>query len=100
VNREEWWKFAMPEAPPLLAATGFRGDRPKIAINCIDARAVGSVSGIYGVSSRKRKALVQAFQELDLSGRIVPHSNGLRKLEIHQMNALLEELCKKTGESR
>ena len=97
VNRDEWWRFTMPEVPPLLAATGFRGERPKIAINSINARAVGSVSGIYGVPSRKRRPFVAAFQELNLSDRIVPHSNGLKKLEIHQINTLLEELGKKTG---
>jgi hypothetical protein len=94
LNREDWWKFAMPEVPPLLAATGFRGERPKIAINAVSARAVGSVSGIYGVPARCRKGLVTAFRELDLSHRIVPHSNGLKKVEIHQINALLDELNK------
>lgn len=98
-DREEWWRFAMPGVPPILAATGFRGERPKLAINCVDARAVGSVSGIYGVPSRKRAAFVRAFQDLHLSGRIVPHSNGLKKLEIHQINALLEELGAKMGVS-
>lgn len=94
-NREAWWKFAMPKVPALLAATGFRGDRPKIAINGINARAIGSVSGIYGVPAGKRGMFVQAFQRLKLSQRIVPHSNGLKKLEIHQINALLEELGSK-----
>jgi methylase of polypeptide subunit release factors len=95
MKRESWWKFTMPEVPPLLAATGFRTERPKIVSNCIAARAVGSVSGIYGVRRGKRRALIDEFQKLNLSKRIVPHSNGLRKIEIHQMNALLEELSKK-----
>jgi hypothetical protein len=95
LNRKEWWRFTMPEAPTLLAATGFRGERPKIAINAVNARAVGGVSGIYGVPARRRNGLVTAFLELDLSRRIVPHSNGLMKVEIHQINALLDELNQK-----
>lgn len=97
VSREEWWKFTMPEVPPILAATGFRGERPKIAINSINGRAVGSVSGIYGVPALKRSQFVAAFRQLELSDRIVPHSNGLKKVEINQLNSLLEELAKKTG---
>lgn len=92
LQREEWWKFLMPEVPPILAATGFRGDRPKVALNCVNARAVGSVAGIYGVPVRKRRDFVRAFQGLNLADRIVPHSNGLKKLEIHQINALIEEM--------
>ena len=99
VNREEWWNFAMPAVPALLVATGFRKGRPKAAINGVNARAVGSVSGIYGVPTRKRRAFVRALRDLDLSERIVPHSKGLRKVEIHQMNALLDELCKRMGNS-
>lgn len=92
LSRDHWWKFAMPETPPILVATGFRGERPKIVINDVNARAVGSVAGIYGVPQTKRHSFVRAFQSLELSDRIVPHSNGLKKLEIHQINAILDEL--------
>lgn len=91
-DREEWWKFTMPQVPSILAATGFRGDRPKVVTNGIGARAVGGISGIYGVPVRKRTSFVEAFQRLALADRIVPHSNGLKTLEIHQLNAILEEL--------
>ncbi len=77
LNRENWWMFSMPEIPSVLAATGFRGARPKVVTNRIGARAVGSVSGIYGISLRKQKQFVKSFRQLSLSDRIVPHSNGL-----------------------
>ncbi len=95
LNRESWWRFVMPDVPALLVATGFRGDRPKIAINYVNAVAVGSISGIYGVRSRERRQFVRAFQSLNLSDRIVPHSRGLKKLEINQLNTLLDELDEK-----
>jgi Eco57I restriction-modification methylase len=99
LHRDHWWHFRMPTVPPILAATGFREERPKVTINCVGARAVGSVAGIYGVPARKRMNLIHAFRSLSLADRIVPHSNGLKKVEIHQINALLDELCKKTDVS-
>lgn len=92
VERDEWWKFSMPAPPPLLVATGFRAERPKIVINSVAACAVGSVAGIYGISDNRQRRLVEAFNGLELAQRIVSHSNGLRKVEIHQLNALLAEL--------
>lgn len=94
LERESWWEFTMPIAPPLLVASGFKGRAPKGVMNRISARAVGSVCGIYGVAPTKQKAMVQALQSLDLSERIVPHSNGLRKVEINQLNTLLASLSR------
>jgi hypothetical protein len=91
-QREEWWRFAMPAVPSIIAATGFTGDRPKIAANKCGARAVGSVAGIYGVSEDDESEFIRGFCALRLDGRIVSHSNGLRKVEINQMNALIEDL--------
>ena len=79
----------MPNTPSILIASGFRGSRPKALTNQIGARAVGSVSGIYGVPQRKSLKLIRFLHSLDLSDTIVPHSQGLKKLEINQLNTLL-----------
>jgi hypothetical protein len=89
-----WWKFAMPTAPSILIASGFRGAFPKVVTNSVGARAVGAVCGIYGVSKPLRRKLPAALRSLDLSDRIVPHSNGLRKLEVNQLNTLVSQLIK------
>jgi predicted RNA methylase len=94
LSREHWWQFTMPETPDLLSATGFCGARPKVAVNAVGARAVGSVAGIYGVGRAKQRVLVRRLKGLKLSKRIVSHSNGLKKVEINQLNTLLKTLLK------
>jgi hypothetical protein len=91
-GRDEWWRFAMPGIPAVLVSSGFTQDRTKTVLNFIGARAVGSVCGIYGVPKGKRKALAQALRKVRLSDRIVAHSNGLRKLEINQINTIIAGL--------
>ena len=91
--REPWWKFAMPDIPPVLAASGFRGQRPKAVVNEIGAVAVGSVSGVFGVSKNRARALVRALAGIRVATRIVAHSNGMLKLEIGQLNTVLQRLA-------
>lgn len=90
--REEWWRFAMPEIAGVLVSSGFTRDRTKTVVNSIKARAVGSVCGIYGVPRYKRKVFAEAFRSTKLGDRIVAHSNGLRKLEINQINTIVAGL--------
>ncbi|MDJ1167506.1 hypothetical protein QHI69_36900 [Burkholderia gladioli pv. gladioli] len=99
-NRDRWWEFTMPEMPALLVATGFRGVFPKVIVNSIGARAVGSVSGIYGVSQKNRAKIANALREIDLTDCIVPHSNGLKKLEINQLNTLLQSIAGEKATSK
>jgi hypothetical protein len=87
--RDIWWKFTMPESPSVLVASGFRGNSPKAVRNNIRAIAVGSVSGVYGLTQRKSAKLVRIIHSSDLRGEIVTHSNGLRKLEIGQLETFL-----------
>jgi hypothetical protein len=94
LQRGQWWKFTMPEVPDLLSATGFCNTRPKVVVNSLSVRAVGSVAGIYGVPASKRRVLVRRLSGLRLSKRIVPHSHGLKKVEINQLNTLLKAALK------
>jgi len=92
LERERWWEFKMPEIPNLLMSQSFRGRFPKAVENTISARAVGGVCGIYNVSKKQSSKLSTGLDELDIRPRIVAHSNGLRKIEINQLNTLLTEL--------
>lgn len=87
LSRDEWWKFAMPEVPDLVVATGFRGERPKIAENAVGVYAVGSVAGIYGALDPGR--IIGEIRKMNLSSAVVAHSKGLMKLEINQLNTIL-----------
>ncbi|WP_144023055.1 Eco57I restriction-modification methylase domain-containing protein [Burkholderia sp. AU15512] len=90
LKRDCWWAFKMPDVPGLLVATGFRGEFPKIVTNKIEAVAVGGVSGVYGLPQRGRRKFAANLRSINLANSIVPHSNGLKKLEINQLNTLLK----------
>jgi hypothetical protein len=87
-----WWQFAMPEPPTILVSSGFRGAVPKLVINEVGARSVGSVSGIYGLSRSAALLLRRKIRQVDVRSQIVAHSNGLRKIEIGQLQALIDTL--------
>ena len=89
-NRDTWWKFNMPEVPKAFIASGFR-DTPKVVINEVGALAVGSVYGIYAPSKAAGERAVRLLRAVNFAGRVVSHANGLRKLEINQINSLLAE---------
>src|SRR5262249_44720515 len=92
LNRENWWEFASPDVPNILIGTGFRTTRPKVIVNCVDAHAVGSVCGVYGLGPRSSYQVAKRLRTVRLSGRIAAHSNGLRKMEINQLNSLLDRI--------
>jgi len=87
--RDEWWRFTMPLVPAALIASSFKKEAPKCVDNLIQARAVGSVCGIYETDEHDLVALRSLLSDPDLPERIVPHANEMRKLEIGQINTLL-----------
>jgi hypothetical protein len=87
--RDEWWRFTMPQPPAVIVASGFRGARPKAVVNQFGAVAVGAVFGVYGLSAPRARRLAKHLASIDLTGRIVSHSNGLRKLEPSQLHTLV-----------
>jgi hypothetical protein len=89
-QRQIWWKFSMPTIPSVFVASGFRCEGPKVVRNLVNAVAIGSVTGIYGISRKQAISLVDYLRSRDLSDQIVAHSNGLRKLEIGQLRTLTE----------
>jgi hypothetical protein len=91
LEREEWWNFNMPPIPNLLMSLSFKDEFPKAVRNGIAARAVGAVCGIYNVTQAQGDRLARGLDGVDIRHRVVAHSNGLRKIEINQLNALLSE---------
>src|SRR5206468_13007736 len=89
LRRDEWWRFTMPLPPSVLVASGFNGTRPKAVRNEIGAVAVGSVSGVFGLSHMKARTFVVALHASRFRSRIVAHSNGLRKVEVGQLETFL-----------
>ncbi|MBI3775433.1 MAG: class I SAM-dependent methyltransferase [Gammaproteobacteria bacterium] len=94
-GREDWWRFTMPTQPAILCATGFRDRAPKVVSNLAGAMAVGGVCGIYGIPQYRIAKFRNAIAAHNFGRRVVSHSNGLRKIEINQMNAVLVGIEKK-----
>lgn len=95
--REEWWEFAMPQQPAVIVASGFRGPRPKAVVNKVGALAVGAVCGVYGLSRPRAQLFAEYIKSSDLRGRVVSHSNGLRKLEPRQLHSLAHIFLTRLG---
>ncbi|GER09854.1 class I SAM-dependent methyltransferase [Variovorax boronicumulans] len=91
--RREWWRFPMPRPPHILYASGFKSTvAPKMFRNDIGAIHVGGIHGIYCERAGMVKSVFDRLSEMDLSSRVVPLSNGFLKLEVHQMNSILNAL--------
>ncbi len=92
-SRKEWWRFPMPRAPHILYASGFKSTvAPKMFRNDIGAIHVGGIHGIYCERAGMAKAIFDKVSVMDLSSRVVPLSTGFLKIEVHQMNAILNSL--------
>lgn len=76
-------------------ASGFTGKRPKSLINDVGAIAAGSVYGVLVDASAGPAAAEKIFKGLrayDFERRLVHHSNGLKKVEVRQLNTVLADL--------
>ena len=91
LERKDWWRFNMPPVPDVLMAQSFKGRFPKGLRNAIKARAVGGVAGVFDLGEEQIIDLVTGLGGIDISDGVVAHSNGLRKIEINQLNALLSD---------
>jgi hypothetical protein len=92
LNRKEWWKFIMPQIPDVLVSTGFTKQYTKAVANTAKVHAVGSVCGIYKVGRNKKKMIAEKLRKANLGDGVVAHSNGLRKIEINQLNTVLNQI--------
>lgn len=94
-NRRLWWQYKPHPKPGLLVASGFTGKRPKSLVNEIGAIAVGSVYGVLFEPATEAAIVQRVFEGLrayDFGRRLVHHSNGLKKVEVRQLNTVLAEL--------
>lgn len=94
LNREIWWKFVMPQIPKGVVSMGFRTAAPKCLLNEIGAHAVGGVAGLYCSSKAQAERALKVIRDFNFQGRMVPYSTGLLKLEVNQLNAVLDDQLK------
>lgn len=92
-KRALWWKYRPHPVPALLVASGFTQKGPKILLNEVGAVAVGSVYGVLVEQGRLlASTMANKLRNYDFRRRLVHHSNGLKKIEVRQLNAVLADL--------
>lgn len=93
-NRGLWWKFTMPQPADILYASGFKGTMPKLFLNEIAAIHVGGVHGVYCKQKSIARDVLQRLRATDISGQVVPLAKGFLKLEVNQMNSILNRMMR------
>lgn len=93
-NRSVWWAFSMPKIADILYASGFKGVRPKMFRNTIGAIHVGGVHGIHCDNASVVKDVFTDLQGIDFSKKVVSLSNDFLKVEVRQMNAVLNNILR------
>jgi hypothetical protein len=91
LERDTWWNYKMPATPTALVATCFKSDTPKAVLNSAGALAVGGLAGLHGADPHWARQFLAHLASLDLRERIVAHANRLMKIEIGQLNTLIED---------
>lgn len=92
-SRAVWWKYSPHPVPALLVASGFTKKGPKVLLNEVGAIAAGSVYGVLIEQGPKlARSMARKLRNYDFQRRLVHHSNGLKKVEVRQLNAVLADL--------
>lgn len=90
-NQVPWYNFEKPRIPNLLLHSGFTSYGPKVLVNVVGAVNVGSVYGVFFPSHVAANRLQSYLLSCDIESRVIPHAKTLKKLEVGQVNSLLED---------
>jgi predicted RNA methylase len=92
-TRKVWFRYLTPAAPQILIASGFRADGPRLMLNALGARNLGSVFGILGVPRRVAASrLLKELAAVDFKAGVVADARGFRRIEVRQVNSVLAKL--------
>ena len=91
LNQSPWYRYENPQLPWLIFHSGFMKRGPKVILNSIRAQVVGSVYGIHSdIPKLKLRELREYLARYDFERRIVAHAKTLKKVEVAQLNGVLE----------
>jgi hypothetical protein len=88
-HQEPWFNYEEHPVPRLLFSSGFIKFGPKVLVNSVGARAVGSVIGVHGKSTMSVRRLRAYLTRINFERRIVAHARKLKKVEVKQLNGVL-----------
>lgn len=102
-NQTPWFNYRSHPVPQVLFSSGFTSFGPKVLINTVGARAVGSVWGIHAECRIPVRGLQNFLLSLNFEKRVVAHAEKLKKVEVRQLNAVLNRFVEReqrNGRSR
>jgi hypothetical protein len=94
-NQTPWFNYMPHPVPPILFSSGFTEFGPKVVVNSIGARAVGGVLGIHSTRKIPVRRLQHHLLKINFEKRVVAHARRLKKVEVKQLNAVLNEFIEK-----
>ena len=86
----------MPKVANILYASGFKSSGPKIFRNMVGAVHVGGIHGIHCETAAIEGYVFEGLQSLDFSKKVIALSNGFLKVEVKQMNTVLNSILKRS----
>jgi hypothetical protein len=94
-NQTPWFNYMPHPVPGILFSSGFTKFGPKVVVNSVGARAVGGVLGIHSSRKIPVRRLQSYLLRIDFEKRVVAHARKLKKVEVKQLNAVLNEFVEK-----
>lgn len=88
-NQVPWYKYLPHPVSQILFGSGFTKFGPKVLLNSVGARAVGSVWGIHSEKKLPLRRLQARLLKMNFERRVVAHAKTLKKIEVKQLNAVL-----------
>jgi hypothetical protein len=100
-SRRMWFRYPTTPAPRILMASGFRSAAPRLILNAVEARNLGSVFGIFGLGRDPGvNTLLRRLLRVDFKAGIPADARGFRRIEVRQVNGVLERLCSRRKSAR
>ena len=98
-NQAPWFKYLPHPVPHILFSSGFTKFGPKVLVNSVGACAVGSVWGIHAKNRLPLRRLQAHLLKINFETQVVAHAKTLKKVEVKQLNAVLNAFVDKEREN-
>lgn len=94
-NQKPWFNYRPHPTPQILFSSGFTSFGPKVLINAVGARAVGSVWGVHAQRHLPVRRVQDFLLSVNFETRVVAHAEKLKKVEVRQLNAVLNRFVQR-----
>lgn len=94
-NQIPWFNYKPHPVPQILFSSGFTEFGPKVLINSVSARAIGSVWGIHARRRLPLRRLQSYLLAINFEKQVVAHAERLKKVEVRQLNSVLNSFQKR-----